>query len=315
MIFCVIIVITISTQSEKPMNDYILLLLADLLLSINFAFNKIYQWRAGASLSAGFTFSAICGGFTALAFLIYNGFNFAFTFFSAMMAVLLSLLGTSYLLIGFRIIRRKGVSLYTLFLMTGGMTIPYLFGIFFLDEPFSLMRLVGLGIIIFGVCFSGFGKEKLDKTTLLLCAAVFLLNGAVSVVSKLHSISVLSVAPEEFVVLSGIVSCIVNAILRFSIKFDSPKNENPSTSASRCNTLFTFVLIPALSALAGGASSVLQLTGAQTIDASLLYPFITGGSIVLTTVTGWFLFKEKISKNILIGVGCTLLGTLLFLKI
>ena len=153
---------------------------------------------------------------------------------------------------------------------------------------------------------------------MMLCVAVFLLNGAVSIVSKLHSISDLSVAPEEFVVLSGIVSCIVNLILRFSTKFNSPKNENPPASvtikkASTGRALLTYVLIPALSAIAGGVSSVLQLTGAKTIDASLLYPFITGGSIVLTTVAGWILFKERITKNILIGVGCALVGTLLFL--
>jgi len=74
-----------------------------------------------------------------------------------------------------------------------------------------------------------------------------------------------------------------------------------------------FALIPALSALVGGISSVLQLTGAQTIDASLLYPFITGGSIVFSSLTGWLVFREKMTKNILIGVICAFVGTLLFL--
>ena len=292
-----------------------MILLAALLLAVNFAFNKIYQKRAGTAFSASFTFSAICGAFTAVVFWAYNGFCFAFTPFSAIMAVLLSVLISGYQLIGFRIMKLQGVSLYTLFLMTGGMAVPYLFGILFLHESFSFMRLIGLAIIIVGVCLSGFGKEKLDKRSIGLCVAVFFLNGAVSVVSKLHSINTeLSVAPQQFVVLSGVASCVVNTALRFAVKgaeMPAEKRDRHPVSV----LLITFLLIPALSAVVSGASTVLQLIGAQTIDASLLYPFITGGSIVFTSLIGWVLFREKISRNTLIGIICALMGTLFFLEL
>lgn len=300
---------------EETMGDYLFLLLADLLLAVNFALNKIYQRRAGTAVTAGFTFSAICGFFTAIAFWIYNRFKFAITPFSVLMAVLQSLLCTAYLLIGFRIIKRQGVSLYTLFLMTGGMTVPYVFGLVFLNEAFSVLRLIGLAVIIAGVFLTGFGKERIDKGSMLLCVAIFFLNGGVSVVSKLHSINTeLSVMPEEFVVLSGVVSCIVSTVLRFTVR-DGNTAEEKNVPTRVSALLLTFILIPALSALAGGFSSVLQLTGAQTIDASLLYPFITGGSIVFTTLAGWLVFKEKLSKNTWIGIACAFIGTLFFLEL
>ena len=298
------------------MGDYLLLLLADLLLAVNFAFNKIYQRRAGTSFTAGFTFSAICGAFTALIFWIYNGFAFAFSPFSFIMAILQSLLCTAYLLIGFRIIKRQGVSIYTLFLMTGGMTVPYLFGIIFLNEAFSAMRFIGLAVIIVGVFLSGIGKEKPDRVSILLCVAVFFLNGGVSVVSKLHSINTeLAVAPREFVVLSGAVSCAVNTVLRFTFKCKTDGHSAVEKERSKNALLATFLFIPMLSALVSGFSSVLQLTGAQTIDASLLYPFITGGSIVFTTLVGWLFFKEKLSGNVWIGIACSFIGTLFFLEL
>ena len=296
------------------MKDYLLLLIADLLLAANFAFNKIYQRRAGTAFSAGFTFSALCGAFTAIVFWIYNGFKFAITPFSVLMAVLQSLLCTAYLLIGFRIIKRQGVSLYTLFLMTGGMTVPYIFGLAFLNETFSVLRLIGLAVIIAGVFLTGFGKEKIDKSSMLLCVAIFFLNGGVSVVSKLHSINTeLSVTPEAFVVLSGVVSCVVSTALRFTVR-DGNSVDEKSVQPRLSAFLLTFILIPALSALAGGVSSVLQLTGAQTIDASLLYPFITGGSIVFTTLAGWLIFREKLTRNTWIGIACAFVGTMLFLE-
>ena len=295
------------------MSDYIMLILADLFLAINFAVSKIYQRRAGTSFKAGFTFSALTGLFTSLIFWIYNGFSFAFSAFSAIIAVLLSFLGTTYTLLGFRIMKRQGMSLYTLFLMTGGMTLPYLFGLFFLNEQFSVLRTVGLIVIIAGVFFTGFGKEKPDRISMILCVVVFILNGCVSIVNKMHSINtVLAVAPQEFVVLSGLVGFAVNMILRFTVR--DPKDALPQKEKFSPKLLLTFVLIPVISAVVGGVSSVLQLTGAQTIDASLLYPFITGGSIVFSTLTGWLVFREKLSKNMIIGVICAFAGTLLFLE-
>ena len=254
------------------MKDYILLILADLLLAANFAINKIYQKRAGTAFRAGFTFSAMTGLLTALVFWVYNGFRFAVTPFSVLMAVLNSLLGTTYTLLGFRIMRRQGMSLYTLFLMTGGMTVPYLFGLFFLNEQFSILRTIGLLIIIAGVFFSGFGKEKPDRGSIILCVVVFFLNGGISVVSKLHSIQTeLAVAPQEFVVLSGLVGFVVAMILRFTVKDpnEQPTPKEPFSSKHCVNLL----VMPALSAVIGGISSVLQLTGAQTIDAVSCYVY------------------------------------------
>lgn len=150
------------------MKNYFLLLLADLFLAGSFATHKIYQKKAGTSFRASFTFSAMTGLFTAAIFWIYNGFQFAITPFSAIIAVLLSLLGTTYTLLGLRIMKRQGMSIYTLFLMTGGMVVPYLFGISVLHEQFSVLRTVGLLIIIAGVFASSFGKEKPDRVSIIL---------------------------------------------------------------------------------------------------------------------------------------------------
>ena len=295
------------------MKDYLLLVLADLFLAVNFAINKIYQKRAGTSFRAGFTFSAMTGLLTAVIFWIYNGFRFAVTLYSVAIAILLSLLGTSYTLLGFRIMKRQGMSLYTLFLMTGGMTVPYLFGLFFLNEEFSILRTVGLLVIIAGVFFSGIGKEKTDRGSMILCVVVFFLNGCVSVVSKLHSIQAeLAVATQEFVVLSGLVGFAVAMILRFTVR--DPAENLPTKEPFSSKAWLTLLILPALSALISGISSVLQLTGAQTIDASLLYPFITGGSIVFSTLTGWLIFREKISRNMILGVILAFAGTLFFLN-
>ena len=78
---------------------------------------------------------------------------------------------------------------------------------------------------------------------------------------------------------------------------------------------YRFAVLPLGSAVVGGISSVLQLKGAQTIDASLLYPFITGGSIVFSSLVGILLFREKPTRRMCISIALAFIGTLFFLNL
>ncbi len=60
-------------------------------------------------------------------------------------------------------------------------------------------------------------------------------------------------------------------------------------------------------------SYILQLIGAESLPASVLYPFITGGSIILTSFAGVAFFKEKLTIRQWMAVTACFVGTLLFL--
>lgn len=60
-------------------------------------------------------------------------------------------------------------------------------------------------------------------------------------------------------------------------------------------------------------SYMLQLIGAESLPASVLYPFITGGSIILTSFAGVAFFKEKLTIRQWMAVTACFVGTLLFL--
>lgn len=62
-----------------------------------------------------------------------------------------------------------------------------------------------------------------------------------------------------------------------------------------------------------GLSYMLQLIGAESLPASVLYPFITGGSIILTSFAGVAVFKEKLTIRQWLAVAVCFVGTLLFL--
>lgn len=284
------------------MTDYLLLILADILLALNFAATKAYQKNSGTSLYTGLLFNAALGFFSALLFFAVNGFKCALTPFSVVMALLMGVLCVAYTCLGFLIMERDDITLYTVFLMTGGMAVPYIWGLIFLEEPFSVLRTLGLLLIALAIVIMNTGSKP-DKKTVLLCLAVFFLNGFVSVISKERQIGSSAVASADFVILTGAAKAAASlAALLFTAK------QKESARFNLKSVLFTF-----LAAALGGASYLFQLKGAINLPATVLYPFITGGSIIFTALAGRVFFGEKPKKRTLTGIALCFLGTVLFL--
>ena len=67
------------------------------------------------------------------------------------------------------------------------------------------------------------------------------------------------------------------------------------------------------SAAIEGAAFMLQLIGASHLPATVLYPLITGGVIILTALAGRILFGQKLSRRATIGILLCFVSTFLFL--
>ena len=132
-------IIFIMLPRWVEMINYIFVIIATVLLAFEFAFSKKYQMCEGTSPVAGLKFNAIAGFFTIIIFFCLNGFKFNITFFSIVMAFFMSLCGVLYSIIGFRVLKFGNMALYSIFLMSGGMLLPYVFGVLFLDEKYSAL--------------------------------------------------------------------------------------------------------------------------------------------------------------------------------
>ena len=283
--------------------DLYLLIIADVLLALNFAATKAYQKGEGVSLKKGLLFNAALGFFSAALFFALNGAKCSLTAFSAAMALLMGALCVAYTCLGFKIMEKGNMTLYTVFLMTGGMAVPYIWGLIFLGEPFSYLRTAGLIIIAAAIVMMNSGSCRSDKKTVLLCLSVFFLNGFVSVISKEHQISPGAVSSSDFVILTGAAKAVLSA---FALLLK--KNGREGVRFNRRAVLFAF-----LAAAASGISYLLQLKGALNLPATVLYPFVTGGSIIFTALAGRIFFGEKLKGRTAIGISACFLGTLMFL--
>ncbi len=289
------------------MKEYIFVILSAVLLAVDFLIARLYQKAEGTTPVKVFRFNFFIGLFSVVIFFFINGCRFEFTWFSAILALVMTSLAILYTLIGFKVLAEGNTAYYSFFLMTGGMVVPYLWGLLFLNEKFSLLRMAGLALIIGAAFVIHAGGKKLSPKIIVMCASIFLLNGFVSVISKEHQISDMAVSSSAYVILTSLVKVFVcgGILIAYSVK--------GGNSVPRQKSGVKSTLLLAGSALVSGLSYMLQLNGASKLPATVLYPIVTGGSIVFTALAGWLALKERPTKQMIFGLIICVAGTCLFL--
>ena len=304
--------------------DYLYILIADVLLGAIFVLNKKYQQHAGSGLKAGIISNLILGIFAVVISFVSLGFRVEFTLFSLVVATLSTASGVAYTVIGLKILSGGKVSVYAMFLMTGGMLIPFLFGVIFLKEGINALKIIGLLLIIFSIAVTNFDKQKPSKKQLAMSVAVFFLNGFIGVCSKIHQTAVDfdTVSTEGYVLLGNIakvtLSLAILATIAISAKYKGKNSEKTvATEGGEEKLPLAKRLVPygllSIIALFDFVSYYCQLEGSVTIPASVLFPLLSGGSIVLTAAVGMLILREKPTKSAVAGMVICLAGMCMFI--
>jgi len=303
---------------------YLYLAAAVLFLALQFTMNKLFQSKNGSGISTSLLYTTVSGALCGILFFAIGGFSLHITLCSFLYALGIATLCTAYNLMGFKVFSLGNFSDFTMFLMLGGMLLPFGFGLIFLNEgaalstPALIGRLIAVLLLVVSLIFpcTGRGKSQSDpkKKTLfiLLCLLVFIMNGFVSVLSKLHQIETLRETMDAagFVCLSNSLSAILSglALLAVSLKTKSAPH------LAKGYPVWKLLAVALFCALFNGGSYLLQLLAAASpLPASVQYPFITGGSVVLTALSGFLFFKERPDKRSFIGILLSFAATFLFL--
>ena len=112
---------------------------------------------------------------------------------------------------------------------------------------------------------------------------------------------------------NGTLSGILLIITLIKEKKKGAKTETESQTPAKKVKILPVVVVLAAYALCNGISYTLQLLSAGKVPASVMYPMMTGGSVVLTAVAGLVFFHEKPDKISLIGLILSFAATFLFL--
>lgn len=309
------------------MQYYIMILVSVVLLAMQFSTNKTYQLKYGDSAEASLRFSCLSGFLTSALFLILTIImkeELKLSLYSILTASLIALLFCTYTFIGFKILSFGSMSVFMMFLMLGGMLLPFLYGIAFLNEKVSIFRIIGVVLLAVSMIFPVMSNMSKDRrgglVFALLCLFVFVLNGSISILSKIHQINETydTCGTNMFVCLNNLMNGVLSGIGYIFIKLKNKSKKDyskgiPENSTSSVFTKIPLPLIIAANSVCGGTSYMLQLVGAKYVPASMLYPLITGGSVVMSAVAGYIFFREKPDRNTAIGLILSFAATFLFL--
>lgn len=306
------------------MQYYFLILIAVVLLSLQFSTNRAYELRRGNTARASLFFSTATGFASALVCLVIalaSGQSLKITPYSLLMAALISVFSCTYTFIGFKIMAYGSLSVFSMFLMLGGMLCPYLFGVLRLGETVTAGRIIGVILLIVSMVFPVLAKNKTGKAGaffFLLCAAVFLLNGAVSITSKIHQVNTVYATsePAAFSFIANLIGCVFSATLYalFTLAEKKKAADGEKTESMKISAKGSVIALLILAnAACNGVSYTLQLVSAGKVDASAMYPMMTGGSVVLSALAGLIFFREKPDKISFIGILLAFAATFLFL--
>lgn len=276
---------------------YLFIAIAAMSVGGQFSLSKIYKNKF---LSTNFTdlfFNFGMGVFSMLLFAIICVGQVGFTWYSFGLAAGVALCNVAYMICSLRAVMCGKLAVFTMFLMLGGMIFPTIYGVLFLNETMSWFKIAGVILLVFSMIFSVMEKteEKNTKKFYVFCLIAFICNGLVSIFSKVHQISEGALNTFQFSFWQSVMVAASVSIFLCICAVTSRKQENFSLSVKQAISVKSLALI-FLITLIMRAGSVLMLFAAKDVPASLLYPLMTGISILVTAVLGRVFFKEHISK-------------------
>ena len=325
---------------------YLFILTSTVLFSVQFAFTKKYQTAAGTGMRAAFFFNAVSPLVFALLLLLLDGCKWEITSFSVLMSFLWAVISNAITYFSIKALSLGSVSNYSLFLLGGGMVLPAVYGVVWGQDAFGAYKVIGIFLILSAVCIKINRKEKADKTAFLCFFVLFVLNGLISILASIYQSDLPFFKPSEtqFAIQRAFMTVAVGTLAFSFLNVRKVRTiHNAQTIQALQTTQAAQKVCPAQTVyimqgektekdkkicgkqyikaapwavaggLANGAANLLLLYSLLTLEPSLQYPIVTGGSILLSTVIGIY-FKEKPDLRTWISVGLALLGTIVMVK-
>ena len=299
------------------MIDYVFIILAVACFAAQFAFTKLYEGEAGQTATSSLVMLVGTSLVGALIFFCAGGFSVSFSPISTLWAAIFAVIMIPYYMIGIKVLSLGSLAIYSMFMMLGGMIVPFFYGIIFLNEEISVGKAIGTVLLTIFIVLQALCQKSSDEEAkggnkylfFILCIIIFFINGMTGVIAKAHSISVGAVDEASFTATYCAMTAVFSlAILLLSCLKSGREKARVVKSALKIKPIAIMVLLGA--AAYGG--NFLQLLAADKVPASVQFPLVSGGVIVLSALVSLLFFKEKISKKEWISVAGAFVSTFLF---
>lgn len=259
---------------------------AVIMFGFQFFLNNDYQRKNGSDFitSTVFTFFSTLASVPVL--WAINSFRFEFTWYTLFISVVTALNMIACIVCGQKALSKINLSLYSIFSMLGGMLLPFFAGILFYEEKLTPGKILCFVIVTLALFFT-FEKGQ-SKKGFVYYAGIFIFNGMSGVLSKIFQESTYEkTSAAGYSVLSAIMIVLICGIIMiFNVKKISMPTKNSVPSLVGCgllNKIANYLLLIALS----------------NVPASVQYPMVTGGVMIVSTVFGFFTPDKPKKKEII----------------
>ncbi len=289
--------------------SYGMLTASTVMFGTQFFFNDIYRRNYGNSFRDTLV-SRLGGGMFGLIALVIiqiiqlGKVAFEYSNYAFIMAFIADINGFVLSYCGLKALGKINLSMYSLFMMLGGMVLPFASGILLHGEALTLGKLLCFIVIVVSLfVVKGIGKSTSGT---IFYVGVFVLNGMSGVISKLYH-----ALPERFngfekissagySVLITLISLGLSVILLFFVKGEKKKLNGKAVFAMAGGTVLNKV------------ANLLLLEALIVLPASAQYPFITGGTIIVSAIISMFTDKKP-TKREWLAVAVAFIGILMLL--
>ena len=264
---------------------YVFISAAVTMFAFQFLFNQQYEKQCGSTFRAAalFSFGTNVTGFVIL--FLLNKCRFEFTWFSFFIALAASVNNLLYSYCSIRALGKINLSLYSVFAMLGGMTLPFIAGIAFFEEGLTAGKIICF-IVIAASLFLTVEPGK-NKSGRLFYIGVFLLNGMSGVYSKFFKSAAFSKTGDRgYTMLIALCSVLLSGI---ALLANNSEKIKPQKKSLGCMGAYGILC---------NIGNYLLLLSLDKIPASAQYPLVTGGVMIISTIICFFTDKKPGKRDI-----------------
>ena len=278
----------------------LLLLLVVVFVSAQQVTKKGFSGRVSGG---AMTFSAASCAAALVVFLITSGGKLEITTAYLGYAVLFALSYGAAVVFGVLAVQTGPLSLTSL-LTSFSLLVPTFYGIVVLNEPVSVTLYVGLALLMIALVLINLEKKGEKKQITLRWVVYVLLgfvgNGACSTVQKVQQLAHNGAYKSETMIVA-LCMCIVGMGICALVMERGQIKES----------LKKGVVFYVPCGLANGVVNFMMILLATRMDASVMFPVISGGGIVLAFLISILFYKEKLSRWQILGSALGLVSVVL----
>lgn len=263
------------------MQYYYPIIFAVIMFGVQFFCNDKYQSLCGSTVPSVMRFIAGSSFVGAIILFANNKFTLSATPFTLIMAFVTAVNAMIMIYCSTMALGRTNLSIYSLFSMLGGMTLPFIAGLVFFGEDMTLGKGICLVTVFLAMLMTVEQGRGLSGGG-IYCLGIFIFNGMSGVISTVYENSGFNKTPiEDYSVWSAVITVLLALLILLFIKGD--KKVKISATA--------YGLTAAYGAL-NKVGNFLLLVSLMHIDATVQYPMVTAGVMIVSTLLSYFTPKK-----------------------